>query len=84
VLVMTSAFSNFIQARMLPSRTTPDLIGGMWALLQDAQAVPSRLLWDNESGIGRRKPTEPVAAFAGSLWDWRSSCFRRGIRSPRA
>jgi hypothetical protein len=24
-------------------------------------------LWDNESGIGRRKPTEPVAAFAGSL-----------------
>jgi transposase len=67
VLVMTSAFSGFIQARMLPSRTTPDLIGGMWALLQDAQAVPSRLLWDNESGIGRRRPTEPVAAFAGSL-----------------
>jgi hypothetical protein len=28
VLVMTSAFSGFIQARMLPSRTTPDLIGG--------------------------------------------------------
>ncbi|MHA7295539.1 IS21 family transposase [Arthrobacter sp. HLT1-21] len=67
VLVMTSAFSGFIQARMLPSRTTPDLLGGMWALLQDAQAVPSRLLWDNESGIGRRRPTEPVAAFAGSL-----------------
>jgi hypothetical protein len=28
---------------------------------------PSRLLWDNESGIGRRRLTEPVAAFAGSL-----------------
>ncbi|PVE14767.1 MULTISPECIES: IS21 family transposase [unclassified Arthrobacter] len=67
VLVMTSAFSGFIQARMLPSRTTPDLLGGMWALIQDAQAVPARLLWDNESGIGRRQPTEPVAAFAGSL-----------------
>nr|WP_248764105.1 DDE-type integrase/transposase/recombinase [Pseudarthrobacter sp. SSS035] len=67
VLVMTSAFSGFIQARMLPSRTTPDLLCGMWTLLQDAQAVPSRLLWDNESGIGRRRPTEPVAAFAGSL-----------------
>lgn len=67
VLVMTSAFSGFIQARMLPTRTTPDLLGGMWALIQEAQAVPSRLLWDNESGIGRRRPTEPVAAFAGSL-----------------
>jgi hypothetical protein len=42
-------------------------LGGIWTLLQDAPAVPSRLLWDNESGIGRRKPTEPVAAFAGSL-----------------
>jgi hypothetical protein len=63
-----SAFSGFIQARMLPSRMTPDLLGGMWTpLLQDAPAVPTRLLWDNESGIGRRKPTEPVAAFAGSL-----------------
>nr|WP_245346242.1 hypothetical protein [Arthrobacter sp. CAN_C5] len=67
VLVMTSAFSGFIQARRLPSRTTPDLLGGMWALIQHAQAVPARLLWDNESGIGRRQPTEPVAAFAGSL-----------------
>jgi hypothetical protein len=46
VLVMTSAFSGFIQARMLPFRTTPDLLGGMLTLLQDAQAVPSRLLWD--------------------------------------
>ncbi|MDQ0078481.1 hypothetical protein [Arthrobacter oryzae] len=53
VLVMTSAFSGFIQARMLPSRTTLDLLGGMWTLPQDAQAVPSGLLWDNESGIGR-------------------------------
>lgn len=67
VLVMTSAFSGFIQARMLTSRTTPDLLGGMWTLLQDAQAWPSRLLWDNESGIGRRRPTESMAAFAGSL-----------------
>jgi hypothetical protein len=34
---MTWAFSGFIQARMLPSRTTPDLLGGMWTLLQDAR-----------------------------------------------
>lgn len=67
VLVMTSSFSGFIQARMLPSRTTPDLLGGMWSLLQDAGAVPPRLLWDNESGIGRRKLTDAAAAFAGTL-----------------
>ena len=67
VLVMTSAFSGFIQARMLPSRTTPDLTGGMGALRQDAQAVPERLVWDHESGIGRRRHAEPVAAFAGSF-----------------
>ena len=67
VLVMTSTFSGFIQARMLPSRTTPDLLGGMWSLLQEAEAVPSRLTWDNESGIGRGKLTEPASAFAGTL-----------------
>lgn len=67
VLVMTSTFSGFIQARMLPSRTTPDLLGGMWSLLQEAGAVPARLTWDNETGIGRGKLTEPAAAFAGTL-----------------
>ena len=67
VLVLTSTFSGFIQARMLPSRTTPDLLGGMWSLLQEAEAVPARLIWDNETGIGRGKLTEPAAAFAGTL-----------------
>ncbi len=67
VLVMTSSFSGFIQARMLPSRSTPDLLGGMWCLLREAEAVPSRLLWDNESGIGKRKLTDPAASFAGTL-----------------
>ena len=67
VLVMTSSFSGNIQARMLPSRMTPDLLGGMWSLLQDAQAVPKRLLWDNETGIGRGKLTAAAAAFAGTL-----------------
>ena len=67
VLVMTSIHSGFIQARMLPSRTTPDLLGGMWSLILDAGAVPQRLTWDNETGIGRGKLTEPAAAFAGTL-----------------
>jgi hypothetical protein len=67
VLVMTSTFSGFFQAIMLPSRTTPDLLGGMWSLLQSARAVPPRLTWDNESGIGKGKLTERTAAFAGTL-----------------
>lgn len=67
VLVMTSINSGFIQARMLPSRTTPDLLGGMWSLILEAGAVPQRLTWDNETGIGRGKLTEPAAAFAGTL-----------------
>lgn len=67
VLVMTSTFSGFIQARMLPSRTTSDLLGGMWSLIEEAGAVPARLTWDNETGIGRGKLTDPAAAFAGTL-----------------
>jgi transposase len=67
VLVMTSTFSGFIQARMLPTRTTSDLLGGMWSLLEQAQAVPMRLLWDNETGIGRGKVTVRATAFAGTL-----------------
>jgi hypothetical protein len=67
VLVMTSTFSGFIQCRMLPTRTTPDLLCGMWSLGEEAGAVPTRLAWDNESGIGRGKLTEPAAAFAGTL-----------------
>ena len=67
VLVMTSTCSGFLQARMLPSRTTPDLLGGMWSLIQEAGAVPARLTWDNETGIGRGRLTDPAAAFAGTL-----------------
>ena len=67
VLVMTSTNSGFFQSRMLPSRTTFDLLGGMWSLIQQAGVVPARLTWDNETGIGRGKLTESAAAFAGTL-----------------
>lgn len=33
VLVMVAAFSRFITAMMLPSKTTMDLVAGMWTLL---------------------------------------------------
>lgn len=67
VLVMTCGYSRFTLGRMLPTRKTPDLLLGSWALLNELGRVPRRLIWDNEPGIGRRKVTEPVAVFAGTL-----------------
>ena len=67
VLVMTAAHSRFTVGRMLPTRKTPDLLLGSWELLTRLGRVPRRLIWDNEPGIGRGKPTEPVAVFAGTL-----------------
>ena len=69
VLVIVASFSRFITAVMLPSRTTPDLLAGMWSLISaQLEAVPRRLIWDNEAGIGRRnKLAEGVTAFCGAL-----------------
>lgn len=68
VLVMVCSHSRFIMARMIPSRTTGDLLAGMWELLGGLGAVPRRLIWDNEAGIGRRnRYAAGVAAFAGVL-----------------
>ena len=52
VLVMVSCFSRSIAAVMLPSRTSGDLLAGMWQVLQGWQGCPATLLWDNEPGIG--------------------------------
>ncbi len=69
VLVMVSSFSRFITAAMIPSRQTPDLVAGMWSLLAgQLGAVPRRLLWDNETGVGRRgRLVAAVVAFTGAL-----------------
>jgi transposase len=68
VLVMVSSHSRFIMARMIPSRMTGDLLAGMWELLSGLGAVPRRLVWDNETGIGRRNSfAAGVSAFAGVL-----------------
>lgn len=68
VLVITAAHSRFILARMIPTRHTTDLLLGMWELLQQLGRVPRRLIWDNESGIGRgKRHAEGVGAFAGTL-----------------
>ena len=68
VLVITAAHSRFMLGRMIPTRTTADLLLGMWALLQLLGRVPRRLIWDNETGIGRgKRHAEGVSAFTGTL-----------------
>jgi hypothetical protein len=68
VLVIVAAHSRFITGRMLPTRQTPDLLLGTWSLLQDLGRVPRRLIWDNESGIGRRgRLAAGVGEFCGTL-----------------
>jgi hypothetical protein len=68
VLVVTAAHSRFTLGRMIPTRKTEDLLLGSWELLQQLGRVPRRLIWDNESGIGRgQRRAEGVAAFIGTL-----------------
>lgn len=68
VLVMVAAYSRFINAVMLPTRQTPDLLLGMWSLIKTFGRVPRRLIWDNETGIGRRgRLAVGVAEFCGTL-----------------
>lgn len=68
VLVIVAAHSRFVTARMIPTRRTEDLLLGSWELIQQLGAVPRRLIWDNESGIGQRgRLAQGVAAFAGTL-----------------
>jgi hypothetical protein len=68
VLVITCAHSRFMVGQMIPTRHTHDLLLGMWELLVQLGRVPRRLIWDNESGIGRgKRHAEGVGAFTGTL-----------------
>ena len=68
VLVITPAHSRFVLGRMIPTRTTQDLLLGSWELLQQLGRVPRRLIWDNEPGIGRGpRRAEGVTEFMGML-----------------
>ncbi len=68
VMVITAAHSRFMVGRMIPTRHTADLLLGMWMLLQLLGRVPRRLIWDNETGIGRgKRHAEGVGAFTGTL-----------------
>ncbi len=68
VLVMTLAYSRFISAQMIPTRTAGDILAGMWSLISGLGAVTRELWWDRESAIGGRGAvTASAAAFAGTL-----------------
>jgi transposase len=72
VLVMVAGYSRVIGAVMVPSRQSPDLLAGHWALLSGWGRVPRVLVWDNESAVGswrggRAQLTETMNAFRGTL-----------------
>src|SRR3954468_11443731 len=72
VLVMISGYSRWMDAVMLPSRKSPDLLAGHWRLLQRLGATPRGLVWDNEPAgrswrSGRPQLATAFAAFAGTL-----------------
>ena len=68
VLAIVPAYSRFICAEMLPTRQTEDLLAGSWSLIQGLGRVPRRLIWDGETGIGRRgRLAAGVAEFCGTL-----------------
>lgn len=68
VLVMVPAYSRYICGEMVPTRQTEDLLLGSWSLIEGFGRVPRRLIWDGETGIGRRgRPAAGVAEFCGTL-----------------
>jgi transposase len=68
VLVIVAAYSRFITGEMVPTRQTPDLLLGSWSLVEGFGRVPRRLIWDGESGIGRRgRLAAGVTEFSGTL-----------------
>ena len=72
VLVMVCAYSRWLSALLLPSRTAADLFAGWWAILAGLGAVPRVLVWDGESAVGRYRRggaelTEPCQGFRGTL-----------------
>ncbi|MFG1678517.1 IS21 family transposase [Micromonospora sp. NPDC049282] len=72
VLVMVSGYSRWLSAVMIPSRQSPDLLGGHWTLISGWDRTPKALVWDNESAVGqwragRPQLTEAMNAFRGTL-----------------
>jgi hypothetical protein len=53
VLTMVCAYSRWLMALLIPTRTAADLFAGWWQLIAGLGAVPRVLVWDGEGAIGR-------------------------------
>lgn len=72
VLVMALGYSRHLDAELLPSRQSPDLLAGHWVILSRLGRVPRALVWDNEGAVGswragKPKLTDEFEAFRGTL-----------------
>ena len=72
VLVMVSAYSRWLTAVLVPTRTVEDLYAGWWQLVAGLGAVPRTLVWDGEAAVGKRRGgttvlTQAAHAFRGVL-----------------
>jgi transposase len=72
VVVGALGFSRFSGGWMVPSRQAHDVLGGHLEVLRQFGAVPRRLVWDQESCIGRRRRGETTltaefSVFIGTL-----------------
>jgi transposase len=69
---MVSAYSRWLSALLIPSRTAADLFAGWWKLIAGLGGVPRTLVWDGEGAIGRYRRggpelTNECQAFRGTL-----------------
>ncbi len=72
VLTMVCAYSRWLTALLVPTRTAADLFAGWWQLISGLGAVPRALVWDGEGAIGRWRAGRPeltgaCQAFRGTL-----------------
>jgi len=72
VLTMVCAYSRWLAALLIPSRTAADLFAGWWRLVSGLGAAPRVLVWDGEGAIGRWRAgrvelTAACQAFRGTL-----------------
>jgi transposase len=72
VLTMMCAYSRWLAALLIPTRTAADLFAGWWQLVGGLCAVPRVLVWDGEGAIGRWRAGRPeltaaCQAFRGTL-----------------
>jgi transposase len=72
VLTMVCAYSRWLMAMLIPTRTAADLFAGWWQLIAGLGAVPRVLVWDGEGAIGRWRAGRPeltadCQAFRGTL-----------------